>query len=193
MPELTAEEKFVAIAELEESQRRLLAAVDGANEEEWRRRPASQGWSIAECFEHITAAELPLPRFFAGPAMMQPSEEERREIRGKDDLVRRVLRDRSGKGESPERIRPKGRFATREEALRTFQDRRAANIAYVRETSEPLRDRFALHPYAGVIDGFQWLLHLAGHTERHAAQIEEIRSALSSGSRLQVPDSKERP
>jgi hypothetical protein len=179
MPELTAEEKFVAIAELEESQRRLLAAVDGVTEEEWR-RPASQGWSIADCFEHITAAELPLPRFFVGPAMMQPSEADRREIRGKDDFVRRLLRDRSEKGESPERIRPKGRFATREEALRTFRERRGANLVFVRETSEPLRDRFALHPYAGVIDGFQWLLHLAGHTERHAAQIEEIRSHLSS-------------
>lgn len=178
MPELTSEEKSTAIAELEESQRLLLAAVDGLTEEEWLRPPGSQGWSIADCFEHITAAELPLPRFFAGPAMMQPSEEERREIRGKDDLVRRLLRDRSEKGESPERIRPKGRFATREEAIRTFRERRAANLAYVRETSEPLRERFALHPYAGVIDGFQWLLHLAGHTERHAAQIEEIRRGI---------------
>ncbi len=178
MPPLTTEERSAAIAELEESRRRLLEAVDGLTEEEWRRRPESQGWSVAECFEHITAAELPLPRFFAGPAMMRPSEEDRREIRGKDDLVRRRLRDRSGKDESPERIRPKGRFATREEALRTFQERRAANLAYVRETSEPLRDRFAPHPYVGVIDGFQWLRHLAGHTERHAAQIEEIRRGI---------------
>jgi DinB family protein len=178
MSELTAEEKSAAIAELEESLQALLDAVDGVTEEEWRRSPESQGWSIADCFEHITAAELPLPKFFAGPAMMRPSEEERREIRGKDDLVRRLLRDRSEKGESPERIRPKGRFATREEAIRTFRERRAANLAYVRETSEPLRDRFALHPYAGVIDGFQWLLHLAGHTERHAAQIEEIRKEI---------------
>ncbi len=92
--------------------------------------------------------------------------------------MRLFLRDRSQPGESPERIRPKGRFATREETIRTFEERRAANIAYVRETSEPLRERFAPHPFAGVIDGYQWLLLLAAHTDRHAAQIEEIRREL---------------
>ncbi len=39
----------------------------------------------------------------------------------------------------------------------------------------PLRERFAPHPFAGVLDGHQWVLTLAAHTDRHAAQIEEIR------------------
>ncbi len=92
--------------------------------------------------------------------------------------MREFLRDRSQRGEAPERIRPKGRFATREETIRAFEERRAANIAYARETSEPLRDRFAPHPFAGVIDGYQWILFLAAHTDRHAAQIEETRRDL---------------
>ena len=180
MAELTVEERSAAAAELEASRERLLSALDGLTEEEWTRRPASDRWSIAECAEHVAAAELPLARFFASGARSEPSEEERREIRGKDDFVRRFLRDRSQRGEAPERIRPKGRFATREETIRAFEERRAANLAYVRETSEPLRDRFAPHPFAGVIDGYQWVLFLAAHTDRHAAQIEEIRSKLLS-------------
>jgi uncharacterized damage-inducible protein DinB len=175
MAELTPEERSAAAAELEASRRRLLAALDGLTEDEWSRRLAPDRWSIGECAEHVVAAELPLARFFASGARSEPSEEERREIRGKDDFVRKFLRDRSQRGEAPERIRPKGRFATREETIRTFEERRAANIAYVLETSEPLRDRFAPHPFAGVIDGYQWILHLAAHTDRHAAQIEEIR------------------
>jgi uncharacterized damage-inducible protein DinB len=176
MPALTQEERSAAEAELETSRRRLLTAVQGVTEEEWRRRPSTNRWSIAECAEHLTAAELPLARFFATGAREQPSEEERREIRGKDDFVRRFLRDRSQKGEAPERIRPKGRFATREETIRTFEERRAANIFYVRQTSEPLRECFAPHPFAGVLDGYQWVLTLAAHTDRHAEQIEEILS-----------------
>jgi len=31
-----------------------------------------------------------------------------------------------------------------------------------------------------MIDGYQWVLYLAAHTDRHAAQIEEIRSKLLS-------------
>ena len=61
----------------------------------------------------------------------------------------------------------------------------------MRETSDALRDRFAPHPFAGMIDGYQWILFLAAHTDRHAAQIEEIRSALSSGFKFQVSGSKE--
>jgi hypothetical protein len=175
MAALTPEERSAASAELDASRRRLLAALDGLTEEEWRSRPSPERWSIAECAEHITAAELPLAKFLAVSATAEPSEEERREIRGKDGFVRLFLRDRSRRDEAPERIRPKGRFANREETIRAFEDRRNANLAYVRETPDPLRDRFAAHPFAGMIDGYQWILFLAAHTDRHAKQIEEIR------------------
>ncbi len=175
MAELTPEERSAAVAELEGSRQRLLAALEGVTVEQWSRRSAPDRWSVAECAEHIAAAEMPLARFFASGARLEPSEEERGEIRKKDAYVRSYLRDRSQRGEAPERIRPTGRFATREETMRVFEERRAANIAFVRETSERLRDRFGPHPFAGVIDGYQWVLFLAAHTDRHAAQIEEIR------------------
>src|SRR5437870_3285771 len=122
MAALTSEERSAAAAELEASRRRLLAALEGLTEEEWRSRPSPERWSIAECAEHITAAALPLAKFFAVSATAEPSAEERREIRGKDGVVRRFLRDRSQRGEAPERIRPKGRFATREETIVTFEE-----------------------------------------------------------------------
>ena len=178
MSGLTPEERTAAIAELEESRARLISAVEGLTPEQWHARPSEEAWSIADCAEHVAAAELPLERLFATGARERPSEEERRRIRGKDDYVRTFLRDRSQKGESPERIRPKGRFVTPAEALRTFDERRAANIVYVRGTTEPLRDRFSPHPFAGVIDGYQWILFLAAHCDRHAAQIQEIRENL---------------
>jgi hypothetical protein len=174
MAAMTPDERSSAVAELEASRQRLLAALEGLTEEQWRSRPSPERWSIAECAEHVTAAELPLARFLTASATAEPSEKERREIRGKDGFVRRFLRDRSRRDEAPERIRPKGRFATREQTIRAFEDRRNANLAYVRETSDSLRDRFAPHPFAGIIDGYQWVLFLSAHTDRHAEQIEEI-------------------
>lgn len=178
MSGLTPEERAAAIAELEESRAKLLAVAAGLTPEQWHARSSEEAWSIADCAEHVAAAELPLERFFATGARERPSEEERRQIRGKDDYVRTFLRDRSQKGEAPERIRPKGRFVTPAEALRIFDERRSANIAFVRQTTEPLRDRFSPHPFAGVIDGYQWILFLAAHCDRHAAQIREIRTNL---------------
>lgn len=172
---LTDEERATALEELEASRRRLLASLDGMTDQDWTVRPSADLWSVAECAEHVAAAEMPLQKFFSSGSWVQPSEAERREIRGKDDWVRTFLRDRSRRDQAPERIRPRGRFGSREEAIRAFEERRSANVAYVRETLQPLRDRFAPHPFAGVIDGYQWILFLAAHTDRHAAQIREIR------------------
>jgi len=97
------------------------------------------------------------------------------EDRRKDDHVRSVLRDRSRHQDAPERLFPKGRFPTREETIRAFDERRRANLDFVRTTSDALRDWFAPHPFAGLIDGYQWILFLAAHTDRHAEQIEEIK------------------
>src|ERR1700693_4228530 len=98
MPPLTAEERSGAVGEVEASRERLLAPLEGLPEEEWRSRPSPGRWSIAECAEHITAAELPLAKFLAVSATAEPSEQERREIRGQDGFVRRFLRDRSQPG-----------------------------------------------------------------------------------------------
>jgi len=175
---LTPEERSSAIAELEASRQRLLAALEGLTEEQWRTRPDPKRWSIAECAEHITAAEVPLPKLYKSAIAVEPPTPERSEIRGKDGYVRRVLRDRSGYQEAPERLLPKGRFPTREETIRTFQERREANLEFVRATSDALRDWFAPHPFAGVIDGYQWILFLAAHTDRHCEQIEQTRQVL---------------
>jgi hypothetical protein len=31
------------------------------------------------------------------------------------------------------------------------------------------------HRAAGLLDGYQWILLMAGHTERHVLQIEEVK------------------
>jgi hypothetical protein len=172
---LSDQERSAAVEELESSRRRLLAGLAGLSEEQWRARPSPDRWSIAECAEHIAAAEVPLPKLYTSAIAVDPAPEERREIRRKDDHVRSVLRDRSRHQDAPERLFPKGRFPTREETIRAFDERRQANLDFVRTTSEALRDWFAPHPFAGLIDGYQWILFLAAHTDRHAAQIEEIR------------------
>jgi DinB superfamily len=177
MSSMTDAERAAALAELEASRDRLLGALAGLAPEQWQARPTHDRWSISECAEHITAAEVPLPKLYKSSIAVEPPAQERPQIRLKDDYVRTVLRDRSRHQDAPERLLPKSRFATPEETVRTFRERREANLDFVRATSEALRDWFAPHPFAGLIDGYQWILFLAAHTDRHAEQIEEIREA----------------
>ena len=98
MPALTPEERDAAVAELESSRGQLLAALHGLSGQAWSRHPDGGGWSVAECAEHVAAAELPIARFLSSPAIVAVSGEERREIRKRNDFVRRFLRDRSQRG-----------------------------------------------------------------------------------------------
>ncbi len=168
---LTPAERSAAEAELTASRGRMLAALSGLSDEEWGARRSPEGWSIAECAEHITAAELPMARFVEAASPGPPWDDGP----ARDEAVRRLIRDRSQRAEAPERVRPKGRWMRNAEIVRTFEERRRANIEYVRTTQEDLRGRFLPHPFAGRIDCYQWILSLAAHTERHTAQIEEIR------------------
>jgi hypothetical protein len=172
---MTEVERSEAIAELESSSRRLTRALEGLSEEQAQYRLAPDRWSALDCAEHIAAAEVFMPKLLAA-ATAGESVEGNAE---RDDYVRRSIRDRSQTREAPERIRPKHRWPSLAETIRAFDERRAANIDFVRTTQENLRGRFYPHPFVGTIDCYQWLLSLAAHTDRHAAQIEEIRRELN--------------
>jgi len=172
MPQrITHAERIAAIRELEDSRQRLLTALEGLTEEQWRLRPASNRWSIAECAEHITAAEVAMPKLLAAATAGEASDS----VSERDDFVRRSMRDRTRHDQAPENLRPRGRWATGEETIRVFEERRAANLDFVQKTQEDLRGRFFPHPLAGILDCYQWLVFLAAHTDRHAEQIEETR------------------
>lgn len=169
---MTPSEREAALAELEASRRAYVEALAALNEARWRFRPAPDRWSIADCAEHLVAAEVSLPKLLAGARRGSAAADDASE---RDAFVRFVIRDRSHRVQAPERIRPTGRFATRDETLAAFEQRRAANIAFVGSTREALRELFFPHPFAGDIDGYQWILFLPAHVGRHLEQIAEIR------------------
>ena len=169
---MTPEERETALEQLEASRRAYLDALGPLTEAQWTFRAAPDRWSIADCAEHLVAAEVALPKLLAGA---RPRPEATAEGRPIDGAVRRRIRDRSSRDEAPERIRPKGRFAGRAETLAAFAERRNANIAFVRATQSSLRELFFPHPFAGQLDGYQWVLSLSAHVERHLEQIAEIR------------------
>jgi DinB family protein len=50
-------DKEKALALLESSKKGVLAATKGLSEAQWNFKPAPEKWSIAQCMEHIAAAE----------------------------------------------------------------------------------------------------------------------------------------
>ncbi len=147
----------------------LSALLDGIGDEAYARKPAD-GWSIAENIEHLIIVEgrvlAGVRRMIAkgagGPANPLP-----------DETVWRRALGETGKGEAPALVAPRGEWLDRRAAMTELAARRQATIDYARTTEDPLRACAIAMPL-GEIDGYQCLIMLAGHLERHTRQIQAL-------------------
>lgn len=171
---LSRGERDYAMSQLHATRKLFLDAIRGLSNEQWRFKPSPERWSIAECAEHVALTEDFL--FTRVQALLQTPAEPDRKPGLEDAKVYELGIDRSRKAQASEpAILPKGRWGSPEEVAAYFRQRRDRTIAYVESTQDPLRAHFT-GPAADALDAYQLLVMLAAHTERHVAQINEIKA-----------------
>jgi hypothetical protein len=177
---LTQEERNRAVAELEGSKKAFLDATKGLSPAQWNFKPAPERWSVAECSEHIALAEGYIFGLVSEKIVRAPANPEKRDAaKGKDEVLVKMLQDRSHKATAPEAIDPaKQASMTPEESVKLFLDSRAHTIEYIKTTQEDLRDHLFDHPVPaiGTLDAYQWILLISGHSRRHTLQILEVKA-----------------
>ncbi|HKX30202.1 MAG TPA: DinB family protein, partial [Blastocatellia bacterium] len=174
---LTAQEREAAVKYLEETRVKFLDSIKNLSDEQWKFKPGPDRWSAAEVAEHIAVSEQTLLGLVTERIMKTPAAPEKKEaVKGKDDLIRNSITNRTVKVQAPEMLRPTNRWATREELVKAFNANRDQTIAYVKTTQDDLRSHFFTHPVFKDMDGYQWVLLLAGHSARHTLQIEEVEA-----------------
>jgi DinB superfamily len=173
---MDAREKQELLKSLESGREAVLAALENLTEDLAARAPGPCRWSIRECVEHLFLAEHHL---FTEIAASQPSETPVGSRLRENNILKRGA-DRSRTLEAPEMARPNGRFSTLADALQAFVASRDQTIRYVRNFQDDPRRQTANHPLVGPVNCYEMLLIIAIHPHRHAAQIREVRSALSA-------------
>lgn len=164
-------EREELIAILEKSRDCFLQVIASVPEHAAGTRLREDSWSILEIVEHLAAAEKGMLRLLEmSQATAAPGFPER------DERIIAAGTNRERKISAPEVVLPKGRWKTLAECASAFEERRARSLEYAR-TADNLRGRIIDHPRAGEIDGYQQMLIMAGHAERHALQIEEIKNS----------------
>jgi DinB superfamily len=172
---LSQTERDRAVAELEASQKALQEAVKGFSDAQWNFKPSPDHWSAAECVEHLTLSEYMVYGVVRQEMMKGPAEPEKRDsVKGKDEMVVKMVPDRSHKVKTISNLEPTHKFGTPEKTLEYFIGINGMAIDYVKTTDDDLRDHFRDHPALGRLDGYQWILFIAEHTRRHTAQILEL-------------------
>ena len=176
---LTKVDRDKAIAELEGSRKAFLDATKGLSDAQWNFKPAPERWSVAECAEHIALSEKFIFGRITNDIVKSAATPEKRDaVKGKDELIVKILQDRSHKATAPEPLDPTKRPMSPEDSVKLFLESRAQTIEYVKTTQDDLRDHFYDHPVPaiGTLDAYQWILLISGHTRRHTLQILEVKA-----------------
>ena len=95
--------------------------------------------------------------------------------REREPVLYARIATRNGKVEAPELVQPKGRYTTISDAVGAFLDARERTVKWLENCDLDLRRRAVEHPALGTVSAFEFVLVIAGHTARHAGQIQEGR------------------
>lgn len=178
-PALTKDEIERALLYLEQTRKLLLGATMDLTEAQWTFKPAANRWSIAEIMEHV----LFVQERVLGPARDQllatPASPALTDYQLMDELILNRFPNRLNKFESP--LQPtKG--AAQGEALDRIARNFPALADYLQFTPDLRAHSLPAFPIKAVsggkyesMDGYQWIVAVIAHTERHTKQILEVK------------------
>jgi uncharacterized damage-inducible protein DinB len=171
---LTQQERDSLLKHLQQTRQSFLESISGLSDAQWTFKTGPDRWSIAEVAEHIAISEttilqLVTDKMLKGPAIPRDPDTV------SDEKLLAWLLDRTSRFQAPEMLKPTNRWATRDALTKEFLAAREKTTTYVRTTTDDLHGHGGPHPVFKMLDGYQWLLLLSGHSARHTAQIAEVK------------------
>jgi hypothetical protein len=169
---LTHAERLFLTDHLSKSRKQFEETIEGLSVEQARFKPAPDKWSVAECCEHVLLIEH---RVFQMLRHL-PDTEADHPVAGKEEQMMQDVPARINRFNAPDFVAPSGRWPSLDELAGEFRKTREKMIRYAQTTADPLHRRFAPHIAFGVLSGYQWLVLLGLHTERHMNQAAEVKA-----------------
>ncbi len=170
----TPADKEKALAALETSKKSVLEATKGLSEAQWNFKAAPDKWSVAECMEHIAAAEDFIRGMIVENVMKAPAAPDR-DIAKIDAGILANVPDRTDKRQAPQPLKPTNRFSSPQGSVKHFVESRATTEEFLKKTPD-LRGHAVESPAGGKWDAYEFVLLIAAHSERHTKQIEEVKA-----------------
>jgi hypothetical protein len=172
---ITQADRDKLIQDLQHSRQMFLDAIaDVKTEAQWNYKPGPDRWSVGECAAHIIAAEAYF-RDGVSEALKSPELPAQQQSSAGDAIISSMVRNRTTKFTAPAPLEPAGKVKPKAETIKDFEATRAKTLEYVRTTQDALREHGSGTP-PQVTSAYQLVLMLSGHTERHTAQLLEVKA-----------------
>jgi DinB superfamily len=147
------------------------------------RRPGPERWSVAEILDHLALVEERIVQLITrelADARARGLGPERGDTPVVATLDPSRLVDRSRRLIASEAAQPLKGVDAASARARLERARQTTRDVLLRADGLALADVTAPNPVLGPLNVYQWVLFVAGHEGRHAAQIREIGAALAS-------------
>jgi hypothetical protein len=172
---LSAADREKAMKYLESTKQGVEDATKGLSAAQWNFKAAPDKWSVAEVTEHIAAAEDYIRGMVVEKVMTAPARPAGEDVTAIDAMVVQAIPDRSQKKQAPEPLKPTNRFGSPDGSLKHFLESRTTTEDFLTKTPD-LREHAADSPLGKKLDGYEWVLFIAAHSERHTKQILEVKA-----------------
>ncbi|MDQ1474353.1 MAG: hypothetical protein QOJ99_5833 [Bryobacterales bacterium] len=157
------------VAHLEMTESWLVDEVSHLSPAQLKFRAKPTSWTVLDCVEHLVLAEKQYWEAFQRAMAQKPSKKES----PSEDIDRLWYGiDRTQRTTTVESEVPQARFTELAPALGQFRALRATILDYARTNQDDWRHH--LIPEWDR-DGYQWLLMISAHSQRHILQVREIR------------------
>jgi hypothetical protein len=177
-PRITREERARAIKLLVDTQKEFLDAVENLSDAQWNYRPSPLRWSVGLVAEHIALTQERLFLIVERALAQKPNPDWESKTAGKEEVLERVLPNRTGRAQAPVEVRPSGKL-TRDEVIKRFKQARVKIMEFAEKTDLPLKAHTIDNPFPvfNTLNAYDWLLYIPLHTTRHNKQIAEVKAS----------------
>lgn len=152
----------------------FLRSLEGIPGDRWLYTSSPEVWSVGQTAEHTAGVFRNIQRLMAKKLLDTPFPAGSRSPMG-DEVIVRLMANRDKRYSAPEFTLPTGKWAGATPLIADFVESRRLLLEWLAARTEDLRGYGVPHPLIGPMDGVQWLLFAAAHTERHTRQIVEFR------------------
>jgi len=172
---LSQADRDKALSYLESTRQGVVDSTKGLSAAQWNFKPAPDRWSVAEVTEHIAAAEDYLRSLVLDKVMTAPPRPAGEDVAAIDEMVLKMIPDRTNKAQAPDPLKPTNRYGSAEGSLKHFAEARTTTEDLLKKTPD-LREHAIDSPLGKKLDAFEWILFIGAHSERHTKQILEVKA-----------------
>lgn len=173
---LTAEERSEIADYMAATWDKLEASIRDLSMAQWSYKPADTVWSIAEISEHLEKSEIQLFSLLTEKLVTsEASPDKAHDVAPKTETVMEAITSRQQKIKTRPDLEPSGKYTSPQDFLESFEKLRKQSLDFSQQTEHALRHHFVPFGPLGDLDGYQILMFMSGHLERHHQQIEEVK------------------